>query len=514
MKKLFFIFLFIFVCSNCFSAEVIADKPVIEATQDYWVYVNLKDKSGVTADDDKGRSKRGDIIDIVVADGTNIPSEVVKNDFAIIKVSGLTDEHIAEWKEEWEGKSYRKNRLKTSFMKTLSLGIHKDIVTSSKLNVNKRSKNNDDLALYENKRKVYAYVKRPALILYGYVEYAFDYWVMPAYAFSTTTCADDDTEDREQICTVNKSGEDYASISLWEAAKDGDLVTDKQIRTLECYNDDGVLENEVNIDGSTTSTDYYMIIRSATGEGINSDEKLSLETGGQSGFTWSNGNGWHIGKLLDDYIQIHDLSIDHDTSTSGQTAFDSNSIGIVISNVIIRTNYKFNSGNESASITFRNVVLYWDSNNVVNESSGSAGLSSDSNSEHTLENVTIYGFEDGDGIEIWSNGTTLLTNVVSAGNAIDFDVSHGGTYTLLNCASSDTTAEGTGAIDSITPSDEFVSVTDDFKIKSTSSNLKAGGYDLSATFTDDIFGDTRSAWDIGADEYVAAASARRMMIIQ
>ena len=48
-------------------------------------------------------------------------------------------------------------------------------------------------------------------------------------------------------------------------------------------------------------------------------------------------------------------------------------------------------------------------------------------------------------------------------------------------------------------------ITDDFKIKSTSSNLKAGGYDLSATFTDDIFGDTRSAWDIGADEYVAAA---------
>ena len=87
MKKLFFIFLFIFVCSNCFSAEVIADKPVIEATQDYWVYVRLEDRSGVTAEDDIGRSKRGDIVGIVKADGTNIPSTIAKDEWLIYKAS-------------------------------------------------------------------------------------------------------------------------------------------------------------------------------------------------------------------------------------------------------------------------------------------------------------------------------------------------------------------------------------------------------------------------------------------
>jgi uncharacterized lipoprotein len=56
MKKLFFGLICLLLCSNAFSAEL-SVKDKVKKAKDYWVYVNLKDKSGVTADDDKGRSK-------------------------------------------------------------------------------------------------------------------------------------------------------------------------------------------------------------------------------------------------------------------------------------------------------------------------------------------------------------------------------------------------------------------------------------------------------------------------
>ena len=63
--------------------------------------------------------------------------------------------------------------------------------------------------------------------------------------------------------------------------------------------------------------------------------------------------------------------------------------------------------------------------------------------------------------------------------------------------------------------DNFTSAAgDDFTVKDTDADIYNTGSDLSGTFTDDIAGTTRTTWDIGAFEYVAAASARRIMIIQ
>ena len=43
----------------------------------------------------------------------------------------------------------------------------------------------------------------------------------------------------------------------------------------------------------------------------------------------------------------------------------------------------------------------------------------------------------------------------------------------------------------------------DFTLKATS-NLVGAGLDLSGTFTTDIDGETRVAWDVGPDEYIVA----------
>lgn len=78
------------------------------------------------------------------------------------------------------------------------------------------------------------------------------------------------------------------------------------------------------------------------------------------------------------------------------------------------------------------------------------------------------------------------------------------------CVSADTSANDectNNTTGKTSYSDYFENVgagAEDLHIKNTSNNLWGlSGTDLSGIFTDDIDGDTRSAWDIGADEYVS-----------
>lgn len=94
------------------------------------------------------------------------------------------------------------------------------------------------------------------------------------------------------------------------------------------------------------------------------------------------------------------------------------------------------------------------------------------------------------------NCTTCFSSTVSTSS--DYNVS------------SDTTAPGTNTAKSKTAySDYFVDTSaGDFHLKGSSSTLWGlAGVDLSTTFTTDIDGQTRSNWDIGADEYVATGDS-------
>ena len=69
----------------------------------------------------------------------------------------------------------------------------------------------------------------------------------------------------ETISTINKAGEDYNTLTLWEDAKDGD-ITAGNAEVAECYDDDGLLVDDVECLGWTTDIDSYIAIRTPAAE--------------------------------------------------------------------------------------------------------------------------------------------------------------------------------------------------------------------------------------------------------
>lgn len=61
------------------------------------------------------------------------------------------------------------------------------------------------------------------------------------------------------------TGRDYSSISSWESAQQGNLVSLQEIHKGECYADSSYFDESVTISGSTTSSDYYMYLTVAEG---------------------------------------------------------------------------------------------------------------------------------------------------------------------------------------------------------------------------------------------------------
>ena len=72
---------------------------------------------------------------------------------------------------------------------------------------------------------------------------------------------------------------------------------------------------------------------------------------------------------------------------------------------------------------------------------------------------------------------------------------------------------GANSLDSKTASDNYTNLTggsEDFHVKDTNADIYDAGTDLSGSLTDDIDGDSRSQWDIGADEYTTGATTHEM----
>ena len=113
------------------------------------------------------------------------------------------------------------------------------------------------------------------------------------------------------------------------------------------------------------------------------------------------------------------------------------------------------------------------------------------------------------GMDIGDYASITATNCYSGGNSgNDFHAS----VSATTCASEDGTKGATVAY-STSSGAYFTNITpgsEDFHIKSTPpddiSELIGAGTDLSGTFTLDIDGETRVAWDIGADEYISSVA--------
>jgi len=513
MKKYFITLTILLICGNAFG-QIEKEPIVAEKTSDYWVYVRLEDRSGVTKEDDAGRSKAGDVVAVLPVSPQHIPSETEKKSYMIYKAS-LTETKRQEMLEPWveetgidEEKNpifktiaYRKNKLDTSKLGVvLKKGLVTEKIDTSKINIS--IKTSDDLLRYEIKRYI-SLASRPIKKAYKIVS---NYFIPKTYAFSTTSCGDFDTEDREQVCTINKTGEDYNTLTLWEDAMDGDLTVDKQIRTAECYDDDGALDDGFTIDGSTTNDTYYMKVTVPVGERHDG-------TAG-TGFVINPSKPWRVPIVVNDpYTVIEWLEI---TSYGGS--------GYNISAIFSQADsdnstYRFNlihdevAGNNGMGIrtngaaggrSIYNNIIYNTGAYGINGAAGYGGVSN-------AYNNTVYGCENGFSGRY---NELVMKNNISYNNTTDFKyTSSSDDYNF----SKDNTAAGANSIhgdtDGATP--DFVSVTggsEDFHLQSTSDAIDAG-VDLSGTFILDIDAVARSGtWDIGADEYVA--SRNRLMIIQ
>jgi len=188
---------------------------------------------------------------------------------------------------------------------------------------------------------------------------------------------------------------------------------------------------------------------------------------------------------------------------------------------IFKNNIVYLSSNPARESTGINIAGTYQSNNYVynniiygfNQANGGNGISVTGfdNTSNYIYNNTVYGNKIGIynyGNSDYANGLRIVNNICN-GNTTD--------YSLFKEA---TTATDNISEDTTSPNDEWDSTAVDFVNEGTDFHLAATadaidqGTDLSGTFTTDIDGDTRSGtWDIGADEYAAAATSQGQVII-
>ncbi|NMC87729.1 MAG: hypothetical protein GYA69_04775, partial [Candidatus Moranbacteria bacterium] len=443
MKKAFLFLLMMAVCGNAFAQ---VEREPAEKTSDYWVYVRLEDRSGVTTADDAGRSKAGDVVAVLPVTPQHIPSETEKKEWMIFKTSltqaqrnSLLDnweeiqtdkttfeipkeyyEDTAKRAEFLEGArvvsvasateisktvdsktvnvyrvsatyesdkhiAYRKNKLDTSKLGVpVKVGLVAEKIDASKIKTS--VKTSADLSKYELKRKFYAYVQRPLKIVSNKI-------VGPAFAETVSTC--------------NKSGEDYNNITLWEDAKDGDLVTATSQETLELYNDDGALSDKIVIDGSTTNSSYYMKVTAPTAERHNG----TFGSGATITYTTSLINETII-SIEDNYtifewITISGMTADDWTTNNFISLGDANSYITIRYNLIGNTNLSSSKsigsciglgsfGSATNILIYRNIIANVSANNVQGIFLGATGNPTSA----YVYNNTVYNLDNGVGTDV------------------------------------------------------------------------------------------------------------------
>jgi len=288
----------------------------------------------------------------------------------------------------------------------------------------------------------------------------------------------------------------YSSLNAAEAARNAD-ITAVGIITFLCRGSTNADTTAVAIDGWTTDATHYVVVSVDSEDrhaGTWSDTKYRLATASNARTLFINENytivdGVQLSK--NSYTNIGVIGVNAGTAT----------VKSCILKVVGTEQFLFATSGGAGTVEVRNSILY---------ASVRYGFYLNSSGTVNLNNVTVAGCPR-HGVQRVA-GTVNCNNVASIGNGDNSTYfCFSGTITKTNCASTDTTADGTNCETGIAHSTStFVNVTagsQDYHLVSGSGLIDQGS-DLSGTFTTDIDGETRSGtWDIGADEYVAAGGA-------
>lgn len=473
---------------------------------DYWVYIRINDKFGNTTEETAGRSKRGDIVQVLPVTAQFVPSETEKKQYLIIKTSNLSQKQLNEYVEPWDEiigtdlnnkpiinhVAYRKRKLDID---TLGITVKPGIVATS---INKTTIDNKlsvkTIALINSYKlgTFLTWLARP-------VKVAWNFYV-DRKAFAAT----------EITKTVNKTGEDYNTLTLWEDGEDGDLVTLDEIHTAACYDDDGALsDNSVNLSGWTVDSTRYPKITVPVGE----RHSGTLSTGASgTGFRMnaSGGNIYGLNAAVNfchlEYIQLV-INISNDYGTAAVNHFTHVSYSIFNNSGSYNT-IAINATTGSRTYYFWNNIIYKMDKDTTTDT---AGLYLDNTTQYVYNN-TVY--DSNRGIyPIGHSGTSVnaKNNLCDINDVGDYYTAGGGFGTTTTNLSSDATSPNS-SLRNKNPTynneagNDYHLGSGDIDAKDAGTNLSA---DANLAFSDDIDVQTRSGtWDIGADEVVATAARR------
>lgn len=312
---------------------------------------------------------------------------------------------------------------------------------------------------------------------------------------------------------IPAGGGDYSSLNAWEAAEQDDINTKRVIARATCSGSTADTTG-TTVAGWTTGASYYIDILSGA-----SDRAGLAWASGKYRLSVTNANALLINE---NYIRLTGLQFSLESqSTDNLATIKISSIDAGGSDMRISKCYvKFTSTTLNTQSLYVNdadaTVSAW--NSVLGGPQITASLSYAAtamvyNGVLDLNNCTLYGNKYGTAI-LFGSGTYRVKNCYS-GNSGTSDYAEA---TLTTCGSEDST--GTSGLTSIayaTGSGAYFtnvgSGTEDFTIANASSSLIGAATDGPFTapldYTDDILGNSRSDWDLGAHEYQVAATGRR-----
>ena len=287
----------------------------------------------------------------------------------------------------------------------------------------------------------------------------------------------------------------YVSQNVWEAATQQDLTDGGgDTARVVCSSDDAGSTHAadttaVAIDGWTTGASNYITIEAASSHGGKwNDNIYRLNTSSATS------------TIYESYVRIIGIQFSQTASSgaadqlwiTGLSATGSILIDKCISKGIFSGTANnlsaivVSSQTQSLALNIHNTLIY----DYVNGTNLIVGIYlSSTNTTINAQNLTLQNCRRG----LWRDtfGTFNATNVGMS--SVNTPIS--GTITQTTCSTTTPTfVNGAG---------------DDFHLDAADTTWKDQGTDLSATFTDDIDGQTRptgaGTWDIGADEYVSTA---------
>lgn len=300
--------------------------------------------------------------------------------------------------------------------------------------------------------------------------------------------------------TIKSAGGDYTSLSAWEAAKQADITLatgSDEIQQAECY--DFTVTESVNIDGWTTDAGQY--IRVYTPQAERHAGTIA------AGFRITSSSSSAIA-IAENYVRIEGLVVKAAGDDSGIQCNTVSGVGDVrVSHNVVVSNtgtssgagIDFNNTGSSVVVRISNNIVY-DFRNATNIGYGIGFLNSTATAY--VYNNTIYNCRRG--IVTGSANQKLINNICDS-NEADYAFAAGPHASSSNNTSSDTSVSTFGT-QSVTPAyvDE---ANDDFHLDAGDTVAAGNGADLSADsdlpVTDDIDGEARSTWEIGADELTA-----------